>query len=109
MCESFELMLFNIYSFDSLFEKDFHILSNFMNLFFNGLIAAYMLYFKWIIFALSALLFFVVYIFFLSSSNIVNEIFGLFVSNFMGVVLLKLYLPSYGFSFDILSGWKEMS
>ena len=109
MCESFELMLFDIYSFNSLFEKDFNIVSNLMNLFFNGLIAAYMLYFKWIIFALSALLFFVAYIFFLSSSNIVNEIFGLFVSNFMGVVLLKLYLSSYGFSFDILSGWKEMS
>ena len=46
MCKSFELMLFNMYFFNSLFEKDFNIVSNLMNLFFNGLIAAYMLYFK---------------------------------------------------------------
>ena len=44
-----------------------------------------------------------------SSSNIVNEILGLFLSNSAGVMWMKLHLFSYGFSFDILSGWKEIS
>ena len=102
----FELMWFSMYSFNSLFEKHFNIVSNLMNLFFDGFNAAYLLSFKWIIFALLSLLFFDAYNFLLFSSNIVNEILGLFVSNSIGVVLLKLYLSSYGFSFDILCGWK---
>ena len=46
---SFKLMWFNMHSFNSLSEKDFNIVSNLMNLFFNGFIAAYLLFFNWIV------------------------------------------------------------
>ena len=105
----FELMQFSMYSFNSLFQKSFDNVSDLMNLFFNDFASASLLLFNWITFALLVLLFFDVCIFLLFLSNIVNEIFELFVSNSIGIVLLKLYLSSFGFSFDILSGWKEMS
>ena len=54
--------------------------------------------------ALLVLLFFDEYIILLFSSNIVNEILELFISKSLGVIFLKLYLFSNGFSFDILSG-----
>ena len=44
--ESFELMRLNMYSFNSLCEKDFNILSNLMNLFLGGFNAAYLLFFN---------------------------------------------------------------
>ena len=78
-----------------------------MNLFFIGFNEAYLLFFNWTICALLALLFFVMYIFLLFSSNTNNEILGLFISNLVGVVLIKLYLLSNCCSFEILSGWKK--
>ena len=56
--KSFVWMWFNVYSFNSLCEKDFSILSNRMNLFFNGLIAAYLLFFNGTLCALLVLSFF---------------------------------------------------
>ena len=44
--ESFELMWLNMYSFNSLCEKDFNILSNLMNLFLGGFNEAYLLFFN---------------------------------------------------------------
>ena len=107
--KSFVIMRFNICSFNSLSEKNLNYLSNLMNLFFIGFNAAYLLFFNWTICALLALLFFVINIFLLLSSNIANEILELFISNSLGVVLIKLYLLSNCCSFDILSGWKEIS
>ena len=95
-------MFCNICSLNSICKKDANILSNLMNLFLNGLNAVYLLFFNLTIWVLLVLLFFVVYIFLLLSSNIVNEILGLFDSKSEGVMLLKLYLFSNGFSFDIL-------
>ena len=43
--ESFELMWLNMYSFNSLCEKDFDILSNLMSLNLRGFNAAYLLFF----------------------------------------------------------------
>ena len=80
-----------------------------MNLFFNGFNAAYLLFFNLAICALLALLFFDEYIFLLFSSNTFNEVLGLFISNSSGVRWIKLCLVSNGFSFDILSRWKEIS
>ena len=108
LSKSFLRMWFNICSFNSLCEKDFDILFNCMNLFLRGFNAAYLSFFNWTMFALFAPLFFVIYILLLSSSNIVNEILELFASKSLGVVWMKLYL-FYGFSFDILTEWKEMS
>ena len=85
-------------------EKDANKLSSLMNLFFNGFIAAYVLFFNLIICALLVLLFFDEYIFLSFSSNTVNKVLRLFFSNSSGVILIKLYLFSNGFSFDILSG-----
>ena len=51
------------------------------NLFFNGFIAAYLCLFHLIICALLALLFFGKYVVLLFSSNTVNEILGLLISN----------------------------
>ena len=79
-----------------------------MNLFFNGFIVAYLLFFNLVICPLLVLSFFDAYILLLFSSNTVNEILGLFISNSLCVIFLKLYLFSNGFSFDILSGWKEI-
>ena len=80
-----------------------------MNIFFNGFIAAYLSIFNLTICALLAPLFFGVYNILLFSSNIVNEVLRLYISISFGVIWLKLYLFSNGFSFDILSGWKEIS
>ena len=106
---SFKSMWLNMYSFNSLCEKDFNIFSNRMNLFLRGFNAAYLLFFNWTMYALLALSFSVRYIFLLSSSNIFNEILELFVSNSVGVMWMKLYCFSNSFSYDVLSGWKEMS
>ena len=89
--------------------KNVNVLFNLTNLFFIGFNAAYLLFFNWTICALLALLFFVINIFLLLSSNIANEILELFISNSLGVVLIKLYLLSNCCSLDILSGWKERS
>ena len=80
-----------------------------MKLFFNGFIAAYLLFFNLAISALLSLLYFDVYILLLFSSNTVNEILGLFISRSFGIIFLKLYPLSNGFNFDIFSGWKEIS
>ena len=80
-----------------------------MNLFLRGFNAAYLLFFNWTMCALLVLSFLEWCIFLLFSSNIVNEILELFVSNSVGVIWMKLYVFSNGFSFDILSGLEEMS
>ena len=73
-------------SLNSLCEKDVNILSSLMNLFLNGFNAASLLFFNLTICALLALLYFVIYIFLLFLPNIVNEVFGLFISNSVGVI-----------------------
>ena len=84
-------MPFIKYSFNSFCEKDPNISSNLTNLFFNGFNAAYLSLFSHLtICALLALSIFVTYILFLFSSNIVNEIFGLVVSNSLGYISVKL-------------------
>ena len=88
--ESFELMLLNMYSFNSLCEEVFNILSSLINLFLGAFNAAYLLLFNWTMYALLVLSFFGYYIFLLPSSNIVNEISELFVSNAVGVIWMKL-------------------
>ena len=88
--ESFELMWLNMYSFNSLCEEVFNILSSLINLFLGAFNAAYLLLFNWTMYALLVLSFFGYYIFLLSSSNIVNEISELFVSNSVGVIWMKL-------------------
>ena len=88
--ESFELMWLNMYSFNSLCEEVFNILSSLINLFLGAFNAAYLLLFNWTMYALLVLSFFGYYIFLLSSSNIVNEISELFVSNSVGVIRMKL-------------------
>ena len=85
--ESFELMWLNIYSFNSLCEKYFNILSNLMNLFLGGFNAAFRLFFNWTMRALLVLSFFEWYIFLLSWSNIVNEILELFILNSVNEIL----------------------
>ena len=57
-----------------------------MNLFFNGFIAAYLSFFNLTICALLAPLFFGVYNILLFSSNIVNEVLGLYISISFGVI-----------------------
>ena len=52
-----------------------------MNLFFNGFIVAYLLFFNLAICTFIVLLFFDVYILLLFSSNTANEILGIFISN----------------------------
>ena len=91
-------------SLNSMREKDANNLFSLMNLFLNGFNAAYLLFYNFTICALLVLLFFVIYIILLFSSNIVNEVLGLFISNSLGVILIKLYLLSNGFSFNIFSG-----
>ena len=88
--ESFELMWLNIYSFNSLCEKDFNILSNLINLFLGGFNAAYQLFLNWTMWALLVLSFLEWYIPLLSLSNIVNEILKLFVSNSVGVMWMQM-------------------
>ena len=80
-----------------------------MNLFLRGFEAAYLLFFNWTMYALLVLSFLWYIFFLLSSSNTVNEILELFVSNSVDAIWMKLYCFSNGFSFDILSGWKEIS
>ena len=70
-------------SLNSLCEKDVNMLSNLMKLFFNHFNAAYLLFFN---LTICALLVCYIYIFLLFSSNIVNEVFGLFISNSVGVM-----------------------
>ena len=53
---------------------------------------------------LLVLLFFDVYNTLLFSSNTVNEILELFISNLLGVMMLRLNFLSNNFSFDTLSG-----
>ena len=105
----FEIKWLNMYSFISLCEKVFNILPNHMNLFLRGFEAAYLLFFNWTMYALLVLSFLWYIFFLLSSSNTVNEILELFVSNSVDAIWMKLYCFSNGFSFDILSGWKEIS
>ena len=88
--ESFELLWLHMYSFNSLYERDFNILSNPMNLFLGGFNATYLLFFNWTMYNSLVLSFFAWYIFLLSSSNVVNEILELFVSNSVGVMWMKL-------------------
>ena len=84
-------MWFIKYSFNSFSEKDLNISSNLINLFFNVFNAFYLsLFSNLIICTLVLLLFFVAYILFLFPSNIVNQIFGLLVSNSLGDVPVKL-------------------
>ena len=78
-------ILCNICSLDSICEKDVNILSNLINLFFNSLNAEYLLFFNLAICTLLVLLFFDEYIFLLFSSNTVNEVLELFISNSSGV------------------------
>ena len=63
-----------------------------MNFFFNGFNAACLLFVNLTICVLLVLLFFVTSIILLFSSNIVNEVLGLFISNSVGVIWIKLYL-----------------
>ena len=74
-------MINYLHSFNSLCENVFNILSHCMNLSLGGFNAEHLLFFNWTMFALFAPLFL------LSSSNIVNEILKLFVSNSIGVIL----------------------
>ena len=78
-------ILCNICSLDSICEKDVNILSNLINLFFNSLNAEYLLFFNLAICTLLVLLFFDEYIFLLFSSNTVDEVLELFISNSSGV------------------------
>ena len=80
-----------------------------MNLFLGGFVAAYLLFFNWTIYALLVVSFLEVYIFLLSSLNIINDTLVLFVSNYVGVMWIKLWRFSNGFRFGILSGWKDVS
>ena len=57
-----------------------------MNIFFNGFIAAYLSIFNLTICALLVPLFFGVYNILLFSSNIVNEVLGLYISISFGVI-----------------------
>ena len=79
-------MFCSICSLNSMCEKDANNLSSLINLFFNGFIAAYLLFFSLIICAVLVLLFFDEYIFLLFSSNTVDEALGLFISNSSGVI-----------------------
>ena len=79
-------MFCSIRSLNSMCEKNANNLSSLMNLFFNGFIAAYQLFFNLIICALLVLLFFDEYIFLSFSSNTVNEVLGLFTANSSGVI-----------------------
>ena len=99
----------SVCSLNSICKKDANNLFSLINLFFNGFIAAYLLFFNLTICALLALLFFDVYNLLLFSSDTVNEVLGLFISNSFGVIWIKLYLFSNTFRFDILSGWKVIS
>ena len=94
------------YSINSACEKDFKNSSSLISLFFGGFIAAYLWLFVLTIFALLLLL---LQLFdgytILLSSIIVNETLKLFISNSLGVLWVKIYLSSYFFSLDILSGW----
>ena len=85
--ESFVWMWFNMYSFNSLCEKDFHIFSDHLYLFLRGFNAGYLLFFNWTMYVLLVLSFFAWSL--LSSSNIVNEILELFVSNSVGAMWMK--------------------
>ena len=96
-------------SLNSLCEKDAKTLSSLMNLFFNGFNDAYLFFVNLTVCVLLLLLLFVRYIFLFFLSNIVNEVLRLFIGNLVGVIWMKLYLFSNGCSFDILSGWKEIS
>ena len=93
-----------IYSLNSICEKDSNKLFCLINLFLHGFIAAYLLSFNLTICALLVLLFFDRYNILFFSSNTVNQILGLFISNLLGVMMLKLYFLSNNFSFDTLSG-----
>ena len=79
-------MYCNMRSLNSLCEKNANTLSSLMNLFFNGFNAAYLLFLNLSICVLLVPLFFVTYIILLLSSNIVNEVLGLFISNSVGVI-----------------------
>ena len=102
-------MRFNTYSFSSIWEKDFNVLFNCMNLFLGGFIAACLLLFNWTIYAFLLVSFFEVYISSLSSLNMFSGILGLFISNSVGGVWIKLYSFSYDFRFDILSRCEDIS
>ena len=80
-----------------------------MNLFLRGFIAAYLLFFNWTIYALLVVSFLEVFIFLLSSLNIINDTLVLFVSNSAGVMWIKLWRFSNDSRFGILSGWKDVS
>ena len=67
-------------------KKDANNLSSLINLFFNGFLAAYLSFLNLTICALLAPLFFVVYNLLLFSSNIVNEVLRLFISNLFAVI-----------------------
>ena len=73
-------------SLSSICEKDSNNLFSLINLFFNGFMAAYLLFFNLAICALLVQLFFDKYNILLFSSNTVDEILGLFISNSFGVV-----------------------
>ena len=76
----------SICSLNSLCEKDANNLSSLINLFFNGFIVAYLLFSNFTICVLLAPLFFGVYNLLLFSSNNVNEVLGLFISNSFSVI-----------------------
>ena len=76
----------SICSLNSICEKDSNNLSSLINLFFNGFIAAYLSFFNLTICTLLVLLFYDEYNILLFSSNIVNEIFELLVSNSFDVI-----------------------
>ena len=66
--------------------KNINILWSCVNLFLRGFIAACLLFFNWTIYALLVVSFLEVYIFLLSSLNIINDTLVLFVSNSAGVM-----------------------
>ena len=80
-----------------------------MYLFFIGFIAAYLLSFNLTTCALLLPILLGLYKIFLSSSIMVKEISGLFISNPLAVISVKLYLFMYGLKFDNLSGLQEIS
>ena len=95
------IILFNMYSSNSMQEKDCSVLFNSLSLFLGGFIAAYRLFmrkmFTWLVESFCD-----VYICFKFSSYMFSEMVVLFISNCNGVMLVKLYSFAHLLRFDIL-------
>ena len=108
------IILFNMYSSNSMQEKDCSVLFNSLSLFLGGFIAAYRLFmrkmFTWLVesfcdvyicFKFSSYMFSEMVVLFISS-YMFSEMVVLFISNCNGVMLVKLYSFAHLLRFDIL-------